>query len=161
MSKLGSWSPLWMSYPDYLFYPNSAQVKKMIGGGVDVSWFTNTCAIRLSRALNYSGFPLPRFPGMNTKKGNDGKRYAYRIQEMKPWLNRALGKPDFLIKKKAGVAFDKKSLKSMKGIIGFDIKFSDATGHLDMWDGTRFSNEHKMSKDYWVHATRIWLWKAK
>jgi hypothetical protein len=160
VSKLGSWSPLWNEYPDYIFY-DSPKVKKMIGGGVDVSWFTNTCAIRLSRTLNYNGFALPRYPGMNTAKGADGKRYAYRIKEMKPWLNKALGKPDFLINKKQGGKFDKKTLWGKKGIIGFDIAFKDATGHLDLWNGLFFSSEHKMTIDYWTNATRIWMWNAK
>ena len=48
---------------------------------------------------------------------------------------------------------------SVRGIIGFDIAFADATGHLDMWDGKVFSNESHTSGDYWVNATRISLWK--
>jgi hypothetical protein len=48
----------------------------------------------------------------------------------------------------------------MRGIIGFDIRFSDATGHLDLWDGSTFSSEYNMSKDYWTAATLISLWKA-
>ena len=35
-------------------------VKSLIGGNVDADWITNTCTIRISRALNYSGFATPR-----------------------------------------------------------------------------------------------------
>ena len=48
-----------------------------------------------------------------------------------------------------------------KGIIGFNIKFSDATGHLDLWDGNHFTSEKKNEgTDYWERATRIWIWTA-
>jgi hypothetical protein len=79
---------------------------------------------------------------------------------MRKWLVHALGKPDFDLTKKAGEAFDLKSIVLMRGIIGFDIKFSDATGHLDLWDGVIFSSMLSTSKDYFASATRVSLWKA-
>jgi hypothetical protein len=155
------WSELWQEYPDYINYPDSAEVKQSIGGNVDASWITNTCAIRLSATLNANGVPVPSgFPGLATVKGGDGKRYAIRVREMRKWLEHKLGKPDFDHKKKAGAAFDKSPLGAMKGIIGFDIRFSDATGHLDLWDGTWFSSEYQSTTDYWEAATRISLWKV-
>ena len=161
MSKLHKWAPLWAEYPDYINFPDSGEVKKAIGGGVSADWITNTCAIRLSRALNYNGFAVPaNFPGLLTIKGADGKRYALRVREMRGWLEHQLGKPEFDEKKKVGAAFDRSKLASMSGIICFDVAFPDATGHLDLWDGKSFSNEYKMSKDYWVNASRISLWKA-
>ena len=161
MPTLQSYSTLWWNYPDYFFHPDSAQVKKSIGGNVDASWITNTCAIRLSRALNYSGVPVPRrFVGLKTVRGGDGKRYAFRVREMRTWLQHALGKPTFDHRKTRGAPFDKTQLASMTGIIGFDIAFSDATGHLDLWGGGSFSSEYKTSENYWTGATRISLWKA-
>ncbi len=158
--KLPAWSPLWREYPDYFFHPSSAKVKKEIGGSVDQNYLVNTCAIRLSRTLNYNGFPLTFSNGMKTKWGADKKRYAIRVRELTPWMRRKLGRPDFDQRKRAGEPFDKSQLAGMQGIIGFDIKFSDATGHLDLWTGTRFSSEHKMTRDYWSGATRIWLWRT-
>jgi hypothetical protein len=158
--KLAAWTPLWNQYPDYLYYSDSKQVKKDIGGSVDQAHLKNTCAIRLSRTLNYNGLPLQYSKGMVTKKGADGKRYAIRVREIRTWLMSKLGKPEFDVTKKEGEPFDKTKLSSMKGIIGFDIRFSDATGHLDLWDGTRFSSEHMMTRNYWNSATRIWLWEA-
>ena len=161
MASLQKWSALWDAYPDYYNYPDSAEVKKMIGGAVNDAWITNTCAIRLSRALNYNGFPIPfNFAGLNTVRGNDRKRYAFRVRELRPWLQYVLGKPGFDHLKKAGTPFDKKTLADFKGIIGFDIHFSDATGHLDLWDGNVFSSEYHATPDYWVAASRISLWKA-
>jgi hypothetical protein len=153
-----TWSKFWSEFPDYITYPDSAVVKKDIGGSVDAGWITNTCAVRLSRGLNYSGVLLPaKAPGLLTVKGGDGKYYALRVAEMRKWLTQTFGKPDFDLTKKAGVGFAKSTLASVKGIIAFDISFSDATGHLDSWDGSVFSSEYKVA-DYWTPATRITLW---
>lgn len=162
MVKLPSYSDLWVFYPDYIFYPDSKMVKKNIGGSVDANWLTNTCAIRLSHTLNLNGILVPwGYPHLYTVKGGNGKRYAIRVREMRKWMFYKLGKPQFDVKKKEGSAFDKKQISSMQGIIGFDIRFSDATGHLDLWNGNRFSSEHNTSKDYFSSATRIWIWTAK
>jgi hypothetical protein len=108
--------------------------------------------------LNYSGVTVPgSFPGLLTVKGGDSKRYALRVAEMRKWLPVALGRPDFDKTKKAGDAFDKSTLSDQKGIIAFDIHFSDATGHLDAWDGSVFSHEYG-ANDYWSRSTRITLW---
>ena len=80
-----------------------------------------------------------------------------RVAELRVWLTHGFGAPDFDHKKK-GDAFDKTTIAAWKGIIAFDISFSDATGHLDAWDGKKFSSEYKV-KDYWTPATRISLWK--
>jgi hypothetical protein len=79
---------------------------------------------------------------------------------LRKWLEFEIGKPDFDHKKKAGVIFDSSQLSAMKGIIGFDIAFPDATGHLDLWTGSTFSSEPSLVKNYWTAATRISLWKA-
>jgi hypothetical protein len=149
---------LWNEYPDYINF-SSEEAKRWIGGQVDAAWLTNTCALRLSRTLNYNDLQLPaKFPDFHYVLGADGMRYCYRVRELRRWLDYKIGKPQFEKKKKAGDAFDKTQLAGMKGIIGFDIHFSDATGHLDLWDGRIFSSEHRMSRDYWVSATKIWLW---
>jgi hypothetical protein len=154
-----TWTKFWNEYPDYATYPDSAKVKKDIGGGVNAAYITNTCAVRLSRGLNYSGAPVPsNFAGLMIVKGGDGLNYGLRVAEMRKWLPQVLGTPDFDFTKKAGEAFDKTQLSGVNGIIGFDIAFSDATGHLDAWTGSYFSSEYK-SADYWKKATRITLWK--
>ena len=155
-----TWLKFWAEYPDYGTYPNSAAVKKDIGGAVDAAWIVNTCAIRMSRGLNYSGVPIPaNFAGLLTVMGSDAKHYAIRVAEMRKWLpsSHVLGKPNVEITKKADEAFDKSTLAALKGIIAFDIHFSDATGHLDAWNGTAFSHEYAAT-DYWSRANRITFW---
>lgn len=160
MAKLPQWSVFWGQYPDYINY-TSPQVKSMIGGAVDASWITNTCAVRMSYAMNYIGFPIPRgFPNLSTVKGGDGMRYAFRVRELRPWLRHTFGAPDFEVKKKANEAFDRSQIMLMVGLIAFDINFSDATGHLDATFGGTFSSEFGLSKDYFQLATKVSIWKC-
>jgi hypothetical protein len=153
-----AWAAFWLEYPDYGTWPDSSVIKQWIGGEVNGAMVTNTCAVRLSCGLNYSGVKVPAGAGMLTLKGSDKLNYALRVREMRRWLPTVLGQPYFDKKKKAGEAFDKTTLSAFKGIIGFDIHFADATGHLDAWDGKKFSSEYKVD-DYWTKATRITLWK--
>lgn len=161
VAKVPEWTLLWSMYYDYIYFPDSNQVKKMIGGKVDASWITNTCAVRLSDAFNWSGIQLPsNFSGMVTIADKDKNRIAIRVRELRKWMLFRLGDPDFTTRKKAGDDFDKTSLSSKKGIIEFKIAFSDATGHLDLWDGSRFSSEPSLTKDYWKSASEIHLWEC-
>src|SRR5687768_6672602 len=100
MAQLPAWTPLWNEYLDYKDYP-SAVVKQMIGGQVDSTMITNTCAVRLSRTLNYNNLKLPgNYPNLNYVKGADGLRYAYRVREIRRWMISKLGQPKFDQKKK-------------------------------------------------------------
>ena len=156
-----SYSNLWIVYLDYEYYPDSEEVKKLIGGNVNAGYIKNTCCVRLSYAFNYCNIPVPaNFKDMETVKGGDGKRYALRVKDMRRWMTSKFGAPELDFKKTAGEAFDKTSIQSAKGVIGFDIAFGDATGHVDLWNGTSFSSESKMSTNYWTAANRISIWKT-
>lgn len=50
----------------------------------------NTCAVRLSRALNYSGITLPNIPG-KTKLGGDGKYYFTFASDITFWMMYTFG----------------------------------------------------------------------
>ena len=124
MSHLPNFSTLWNNYP------NGApeEVKALIGGHVNALWITNTCVIRMSRALNYSGFHVHPDAGMHTISGKDGLQYGYRVSEFKRYMEHHFGPPQ----KFAG----------QRGIICFDVSvWSDATGHFDLWDGTQIKHE--------------------
>lgn len=161
MASLPKWSVFWAAYPDYVNF-TSPQVKVDIGGAVNADWITNTCAIRMSRALNYVGIPVPgNFSGLHTVKGADSKRYAYRVRELRPWLKHELGTPALEFKKKQNEAFDRSQLAGIHGLIAFDIQFKDATGHLDALYGQTFSSEeHGLTDDYFALATKISVWKC-
>lgn len=54
---------------------------------------TNTCAIRLSKALNYSGVTIPNIPGQ-TYKGADNKYYFKAAYQLNLWMRKAFGTHD-------------------------------------------------------------------
>lgn len=164
MAVLPIFSKLQRDYPDYVNY-TSPQVLNLIGGKVKINNFENTCAVRLSRTLNYNAIELPgpsKAGKMSVVSGDDKKWYAFRVRDISPWLEKQLSPPIFDQAKKAGDDFDKKLIAKYRGIIGFNIEFGDATGHLDLWDGTTFTAEKKggLTTDYWKAATRIWVWKS-
>jgi hypothetical protein len=82
---LPSFATLLQNYP----HAGGPEVPKaLIGGEVNAAWITDTCAIRMSMALNYSGFPIPARgkSAMYVLKGDDGMWYAIRVAELKKWL---------------------------------------------------------------------------
>jgi hypothetical protein len=54
------------------------------------------------------------------------------------------------------------AIRGIRGIIAFDIHFTDANGHLDLWDGNTFYDEvYGMSHaghDFFDMARRVSLW---
>lgn len=158
-SKLWSAFPVGKSYsgPDHPEIDDSGEVKKEIGGNVNAGWITNTCTIRLSRALNYySGdealkkkLKIPKHVKLKssivksntgyleTVSGTDGLRYAYRVRDMVCYLVDLFGPADQTVKSGSTYGVDPAGLSGSKGFIYFDVKvWSDATGHLDLWDGS-------------------------
>src|SRR4029077_11977449 len=90
MRALPDFDTLRKNYPD----DDPGTVKSNIGGGVDAEWITNTCAIRMSRAFNYSGAPLPpKFADLNVVSGADGMWYAYRQRELRRWISLNFSEP--------------------------------------------------------------------
>lgn len=90
-------------------YPNSSvdvvALYTEIGNGLldmlkqNRAW-ENTCAFRMSKGLNYSGFKLPfdnskyRAAKGGVHKGDDKLNYWYRVRELAPYLSDILGKPE-------------------------------------------------------------------
>ena len=136
--KRPSWNDM------FKFYPNS-QIKTIdlyesIGGGLPqyykndpISW-ENSCAIRMSKALNYSGVSLPNAPSRGgTIIGKDKYKYWISVEDLKKYLYELFNKPD--IEEKAGPnAVDK--FNNKKGIIVFEVSgWGNASGHFTLWDG--------------------------
>jgi hypothetical protein len=141
---------MWTNFPrDH----DPEAVKRAIGGAVNASWIKNTCAVRLSRAFNLSGHPIPsNFPGLKTVKGADGLNYAFRVAEMANYLEKTFGPARYHV---AGGAESKKKFAGKKGIVWYDVPgWSDATGHLDMWNG-----RSPAYAEYFGLARTVTMWK--
>jgi hypothetical protein len=141
-------------------YPQGSpeQAKQTIGGHADEAWIGNTCSMRISRVLNYSGVKVPNL-GKDTLavvSGSDHLWYSFRQKELRAWFSKHFGKPSLSF----GKSPDRRKLWNLKGFIGFDINFSDATGHFDLWDGKNFQLEAQATHDYFALATRVDFWRV-
>lgn len=137
----------WSNYPA----GEAEEVKKQIGGKVNAGWIDNTCAIRISRVLNYSGFEIPYTQG-ETISGADGKWYFYRIRNLRPYLESKLGAPNYTF----SPPYDMTEISKLKGFIHFDVKvWRDATGHFDLWNGNTCAHAC-----YFDKASSISIWTA-
>ena len=107
---------------------------------------TNTCAVRLSKALNYSGVNIPHIP-RKTFIGKDGKYYFKAAYEINLWMRKTFGtnpatsitplNPNHMqiSKTQAGVYGQNlpNLLNGIKGIYSiYSSDFSWATGHADL-----------------------------
>lgn len=80
------------------------KVKQVIGGKVkhnfeippDEGGWSNSCAVRMSYVLNYTGHPVPRIANL-TVSGADNKWYFYRVKDVIARLTRQWGKPDMIV----------------------------------------------------------------
>jgi hypothetical protein len=149
---LPDFDTMWTQYPT----GTSHEVKALIGGNVDASWITNTCAIRLSRCFNYANTPIPKGTrGLNTVSGGDGLRYAYRVREFRDaYMLKRYGPATVVHVNEGDGGPVPDAFVGRRGLICFDVRtWSDATGHLDLWDGSNAAG-----KAYFDVAKEIWLW---
>ena len=88
---LPSWGAFENAFPKSEYYTKS-QVWALIGGevGTIVDSSANTCAARVSRALNYSGVIIPHIP-MQTFQGSDGKYYFLMAMHLNRWMRKTFG----------------------------------------------------------------------
>lgn len=160
INKAPTFRQLRRQYPQGL----SKYVKLRIGGEVDSSWLgLNTCAIRMSRVLNYNGLKIEKQPGGLSVQGNDNLHYIYRVVELAKWMRKNVGEPSVV-----GTAGSMEKFKGRKGIIRFAINvFKTATGHFDLWDGQELVEwRHQdtftgleRGKWYFDHAQTVELWE--
>ena len=120
---------------------NFAQVKdkgpkevcEFIGGKVKQNNFSNVCAVRMSYAFNKAGIKIPYIKDETVSVPNNGQKdwYIFRVRVFKQFLKD---------KKYNYIASDKenklKPFKGKKGVIVFDCSFTDATGHVDLFNGS-------------------------
>ena len=116
---------------------DSAALATLIGGAIGESikkfdW--ETCCIRLSRALNYTGYPVQAFGNIDVpinnwkvraQAGGDKKWYIYGTADIKAYLNVKFGQPTVY-----PGSYTETDLKGKPGIIMFGWR------HVDLWDGT-------------------------
>ena len=142
----------------------------LIGGMVKFNFdnnpksFSNTCAIRMSRALNYSNSMVTPLPTEKTKgragTGADKKWYYYGVTELNSYLNRTFGPPDLTINSTNLRKNDiRKIIQNETGIIFFRVSgWDDAVGHFDMWNGHSVKNSEYFNPSGNASLYEIDLW---
>lgn len=125
-------------------------VGKKIGGKVELNinngTFQNACAIRMSYAFNYSRKEIKKTDGA-VSSGKDKKWYLYRVKDFKNFLNSNYSNKE--------TSTNISSFKGKTGVIVFeDCGWSDATGHVDLYDGNEVEG-----KDYSNVAKSMTLYK--
>jgi hypothetical protein len=154
-ARLKNFDQMWDAYPS----PGRPddEAKHTVGGQATSDLVDNTCVLRLSRAFNYSGNPIPRrsTDEILTIKGGDGKNYALRVRELTRYMKRKYGKPDVVqTYPPPGGGAVPASFKGQQGVIIFDVKgWNDATGHADLWNGTTCRHNCYFNK-----ASTVMLW---
>lgn len=141
-----------------------AQVGKRIGGYVQknielpTGGFENACPIRMSYVLNTTGFPIQKNSRYATVSGGDHRQYIFRVRDMMSYLEDKFGKPEKTVRSPKVSDFAK-----MKGIIVVKGHgWSNASGHVTLWDGTRCSDSCHLMHDpdngpFIPETASIWL----
>ena len=104
--------------------------------------YQNTCAIRLSHALNEAGHPIPK----KYKQAIDGKgrNIVLNVSKFNEYMKETFGEYTWAISKQPKENFPLSDIPSQyKGIIVYHVDFGDATGHFDMWTGSAFLGKGK------------------
>jgi Type VI secretion system (T6SS), amidase effector protein 4/Putative peptidoglycan binding domain len=156
-ARLKRFDQMWDAYPNPGGPAEAA--KHTIGGQAANERIDNTCVLRISRAFNYSGNPIPRSSTdeIMTIKGGDGLNYALRVREFTRYMKRKYGPPDFQHTYPApGGGEVPLSFKGRQGVIIFEVDgWTDATGHMDLWNGSRCRHNA-----YFNRATHVMLWEV-
>lgn len=136
---------MWKAFPDHAIYPTLTSLHTFIGGqlanNINVPGFGpngNTCAVRMSRALNYGSMPIKsklisqwKLSGLF---GADKKLYLFRVADTATYIARTVAVTPVIATKDFATAF-----KGKRGIVAFTVNgWGDATGHLALWDGAGF-----------------------
>ncbi|MVA55372.1 type VI secretion system amidase effector protein Tae4 [Agrobacterium vitis] len=119
---------------------SGAKVSEVIGGNVaknvnnpnPVARWSNTCAVRMSYILNYSGMHLPHVAAQ-TVSGADQKWYFFRVKNLIDYLEKTWGKPEVVQYPTSNGG----TLAGKRGVILFEVSgWSDAQGHATLFNGT-------------------------
>jgi len=154
--QLPTWDKLFSNYAGD--EEESDDFRTRIGGEVDNPSFGNTCVLRMSEAFNLAGHPMTRRAGLFTVLGGDKKIYAVRVAEFRKYMLSVYGTPDLVRTppkgKKEGVLSS--DFAGLRGVLCFEVRFADATGHFTLWDGAR-----AVHGDYFSRAWRVSLWMSE
>jgi hypothetical protein len=110
----------------------------------------------MSYVLNSTGVNIPKSPLWKSVTGADNKNYIYQVEGMRAFLLQTFGEPDI----DRGATARPEDFKGKKGIIIFDVHFTDASGHATLWDGTKAVDEDYFHPRPGAALSRVRLWQC-
>jgi hypothetical protein len=137
----------------YELYP---LISRALANDANKPAYANTCAIRMSYALNKSGVLLGKAPSIGgTIVGDDKRNYWIRVKDLKSELQKRFRNGDFTyqlpdfpknwnsdtqwhlmqdrVRKVKTEFLDK--IENRNGIVVFEVEgWGDASGHFTLWD---------------------------
>lgn len=120
--------------------------------------YVNTCALRMTVALRGSGATVPESLAKsdgNLKDGN-GNHLLLRVATIKAWLEQLLGPSSWGTSKQVGADIEG-LIPKRNGILLYRVpNATDASGHVDIWDGTTCKND--CHSEFARSATAVELW---
>lgn len=128
---------MWAGFPTKLEYPYLKDLFTHLGGTAERNIYVdgfgpkgNTCAARMSVALQAGGVMISGGAGIRTIGTASGKRIIYGVADMRRFLERELGKPE----RDVTLPFDSDFAKR-RGIISFGVTgWNNASGHIALID---------------------------
>ncbi|MDQ3800279.1 MAG: type VI secretion system amidase effector protein Tae4 [Acidobacteriota bacterium] len=160
MAKIPSIESLFAAYPT----GSVEEVAVVVGGDVaknlrnlNYPAYKDTCAIRVSRALNYGGDPIPFARNIDVPQtggkvrydmGGDKMRYIYSTYDIRAYLNVRYGRA----RKFPGTATES-DVAGVIGIIAFGFY------HIDLWDGGKCAG-HAYFGVGDVTKENVWVWET-
>lgn len=116
--------------------------------------YNNTCAVRLSLALNKSGMPIDR--NMREAITGAGESIIVKVATMGRFLRSKLGDVTWGISKNPSATFDPTHMPQFSGIVVYHADWDDATGHFDLWSGSRFIGAGSFTGIYEGFDVALW-----
>jgi hypothetical protein len=139
-------------------YPH--QSKEDLFAGMGGEWpslignpnYRNTCAIRLSIALNAAGYAIPgKFREGIT---GSGENIVIKLKTMWDCMTERFGTFSWGMSKNPGSPVQ---IPPRQGVICYHAAFSDATGHFDLWTGTDFVGVGNLSDVQYGFDLAMWF----
>jgi hypothetical protein len=148
---------LWFAYPVDV----QGGIPDLVGGDMGAllkQTNANTCCVRLSRSLNYSGAPIDGFGGIvlpgqqgakvRALRGSDMKWYIYGIHDLKAYLSTRVGPAKWYTGDESAL---RKAVQGTPGIIMFGFE------HVSIWSGSEV-RYYPMFGDSKVKNIGIYFW---
>ncbi|SUA36786.1 Uncharacterised protein [Neisseria zoodegmatis] len=179
--KKPAWADMVEHYktiPSHEFYPLISKRWAELAEREPTVW-ENTCAARMSYALNHSGIRLPANRAGAFIGDKDKKNHWFRVRELGEFLKKQFGKGTVeyrppRLKSDDDADFDSAAfqeriaavkqnvlakIKGKTGIVMFEVEgWGNASGHFTLWDGSKmlYARGHESDDD-----SEYYFWFAR